>query len=108
MDLPRPISPAERDSLPLAGTPLASLVLWHVDAALNYTGGESMAQSAMDVTRQEFEDMKTEHQRLSIAVEGLLQGQLTLTRDVAELSERMNDGFDLVNARLDRLEDHER
>ena len=61
-----------------------------------------MAES-VNVTRQEFELMKTEHRRQSIAVESLLDGQAGLTRDVAELSERMNAGFEAVDDRLDLL-----
>ena len=48
-----------------------------------------MAQSELDVTRQEFELMKIDHERLSIAVD-------SLTRAVT-------DGFEAVDLRLDAL-----
>ena len=53
-----------------------------------------MAQS--EVTREEFDLMKIDHERVSIALD-------SLTREVADLSERVNVGFEAVDARLDVL-----
>lgn len=56
------------------------------------------------VTRQEFDIVKAELERLSVAVQVLSDGQLTLTRSVADLSERMEAGFAAVDARLEEVD----
>lgn len=56
------------------------------------------------VTRQEFDIVKAELERLSVAVQVLSDGQLTLTQSVADLAERMEAGFAGVDARFEALE----
>lgn len=61
-----------------------------------------MAQTAY-VTRQEFDIVKAELERLSVAVQVLGDGQLTLTRSVADLAERVEVGFATVDEQFAEL-----
>ncbi|MDP1828647.1 MAG: hypothetical protein Q8L48_35605 [Archangium sp.] len=63
-----------------------------------------MAQVTAYVTRQEFDIVKAELERLSVAVQVLSDGQLTLTRSVADLAERMEAGFAGVDAHFEAME----
>ncbi len=63
-----------------------------------------MAQSTEFVTREEFDSMKVEEEKLSIRVEVLTDAVTSLTRDVADLREETNERFLTVDERFDRLE----
>ena len=61
-----------------------------------------MAQTAY-VTRQEFDIVKADLERRSVAVQVLGDGQLTLTRSVADLAERVEVGFAAVDEQFAEL-----
>lgn len=63
-----------------------------------------MAQSTEFVTREEFDSMKVEEEKLSIRVEVLTDAVTSLTRDVADLRQETNERFLTVDERFDRLE----
>ena len=63
-----------------------------------------MPYAANDVTREEFDSMKASLERLEIAVAVLQRDTQFLMTAVADLSEMMNERFDKMDGRLDKLE----
>ena len=56
------------------------------------------------VTREEFDVLKAEHERVAIRAEVLSEVVTELTRQLADLREEMNARFDAVDSRFDAVD----
>ncbi len=56
------------------------------------------------VTREEFDVLKAEHEKVAIRAEVLSEVVTELTRQLADLREEMNARFDAVDSRFDAVD----
>jgi hypothetical protein len=83
------------------GRALARVLLCLSGAALTYAREATMEES---VSRQVFESVRTELQKLIIRVEVLTQDLHRLTIQVGDLAEAIDARFDATDARFDQME----